>query len=324
VGASGGSLDAGRHLVSKRSLRFNVRVDLPGDRTAGTGRDAGRGGGVQIDVLGPVRAMVDGRPVDLGSPKQRVVLAVLISAEGRPVSVDRVIDLVWPEAPPVRARHSVQQYVSRLRAALEPARPRRCDPAVLRSEPAGYSIALGADQVDMRRFIRDEAAGVGALCDGDAATAVKCWRRALSHWRGPAYADLSGEPFADAETARLEELRMFTIERRIAAELDLGHGPELVPELQDLVRVHPLREALWGQLMVCLYRAGRQAEALATYQRVRGLLAEQLGLDPGPGLQGLERAILGGDLAPPKISGPEAPAPSAPGAAGGGWVCPAV
>ncbi|WP_345378621.1 BTAD domain-containing putative transcriptional regulator [Pseudonocardia yuanmonensis] len=273
-----------------------METDGPGPAATGPQPN---GRAVRVDVLGPVRVIVDGHSIDLGSPKQRLVLAVLVSAAGRPVPVERVIDLVWPDDPPSRARHSVQQYMSRLRAAVEPDRPAGRKPAVLRCEAGGYLLDLAPELIDVHRFIRDEAAGRAALQAGDPRAAVDRWRDALAHWRGPAFADLRGEPFADAEAVRLEERRLFTIENRIAAEIDLGQGADLVSELHDLVRSHPLREAFWNQLMVCLYRAGRRADALRAYQRVRRLLADELGLDPGPGLQELEAAILAGDLAMP-------------------------
>jgi DNA-binding SARP family transcriptional activator len=232
-------------------------------------------------ILGPLEVTDDsGAPVPLGGTKQRSVLAVLLLRAGEVVSVDYLVDSLWGDDAPRTATTSLQNAISALRKVL--------GPGLLLTKPPGYVLAVDADQVDLRRFERlvREAAG------HDAAERAVILRRALDLWRGEPLAELAFEPFAGSEVRRLEELRLVAAEDWVDAELEAGRHSELAPELEALVARHPLRERLRGQLMLALYRSGRQADALAAYQDIRRLLSEELGLEPGPQLQQLQQKIL--------------------------------
>jgi len=239
---------------------------------------------MEFAVLGPVAARHDGRELPLGGPKQRGLLAILLLHANEVVSRDRLIDGLWGARPPPTAGHTLDNYVSRLRKALGDAR--------LSRRPPGYMLHVEGDELDLDCFERLFREGREALARGDAGEAAATLRSALALWRGAALADLLYEPFAATESERLEERRIMALEDRIDADLALGRSGELVPELEALVREHPLRERLLGQLMLALYRSGRQAEALAAFQAARHRLAEELGLEPGPQLRELEQRIL--------------------------------
>jgi peptide/nickel transport system substrate-binding protein len=257
---------------------------------------------VEICVLGPLEVRVNGAAAALGGPKQRAVLAMLLLHGNEVVSRDRLVNGVWGERPPEAAQRSLDSYVSRLRAILGADRIERRAP--------GYVVRLEPGELDLERFETLLEEGRAAAANGDAATASEALRQALGLWHGPALADLLYEPFAADEAGRLEERRMLALEERIDADLALGGGPELVSELERLVSDEPFRQRLLGQLMVSLYRAGRQADALAAYEGGRQRLAEELGLEPGPQLRLLERQILdhdpalGGQPAPPRPDEP--------------------
>ena len=242
-------------------------------------------GTLKLDVrlLGPIEVERDGEPVALGGQKPRALFAMLALEPGRVVSVDRLVEALWPGDPPETAAHAVQVYVSQLRKALGP---------VIATRAPGYVLELKPEQVDTHRFARLAQEGRVALEGGDAASAEVALREALALWRGPALADFLYEPFAQAQIARLEELRTVVVEERIDADLALGRHVELVSELEALVQAEPLRERPRAQLMLALYRSGRQADALAAYRAARGTLVEELGIDPGPELRELEAAIL--------------------------------
>ena len=247
---------------------------------------------MRFGILGPLAVTRDdGTLVELGSPKQRAVLALLLVSANRVVALDRLVDELWGDEPPARAAASIQAYVSNLRRALEPDRPPRAPATVLLSRAPGYLIAVDDDRFDVARFSRLASAGRSALAD-DPAGARRLLGEALALWRGPALADFAYEPFAVTEAARLGELRLAALSDRIDADLALGEHAALVPELERLVADHPLREHLWGQLMLALYRSSRQAEALAAYRRFSDTLADELGLEPGAELRRLEQAIL--------------------------------
>jgi DNA-binding SARP family transcriptional activator/class 3 adenylate cyclase len=257
---------------------------------------------VEFRILGPLEVLDDrGRPVILGGAKQRALLAVLLLHPGQVVSADRLIDELWGEDPPKSARSVLQVYMANLRRILEPARPSRAAGEVLRTQAPGYLVDLGPNELDLTRFEQLAGEGRAALAAGDPAGAARRLREAVGLWRGPALGDLNLAASGQGEVVRLEERRMAAVEDRIEAELDLGHYAELVGELQALVAAHPLRERLHSQLMLALYRSGRQAEALEAYRQTRETLAEELGIDPSPALQELERAMLAQDpaLAPP-------------------------
>jgi DNA-binding SARP family transcriptional activator len=241
---------------------------------------------VEVRLLGPLEVGVSGRRLELRRQKQRALLALLALRAGEVVSTDRLVEELWGGEPPKAAVGSLQNLVSELRKTLAP--------ELIVTRPPGYVLDLDRDSVDAHRFERLARAAQEA---GPAAERAAGLRDALALWRGPPLADLAFESFAQAEIARLEELRAATREALFAAELDLGrHGP-LVAELEAFVSEHPLRERPRGQLMVALYRSGRQADALEAYRQARETLVDELGIDPSSELQQLEQAILRHDAA---------------------------
>ena len=247
-------------------------------------------------ILGDLEVVDGDRPLALGGAKQRAVLAILIVHRGEAVSTDKLIDELWGERPPVTAAKTVQVYVSHLRKVL--------GGDVIVTRGRGYMLGVGSDQVDAGRFERLAAAGRAALGDGDHGAAAAKLREALGLWRGPALADFAYEAFATAAAERLEEARQAALEDRIDADLALGEHSSLVGELEVLVGEHPLRERLQGQLMLALYRSGRQADALDRYRAARSSLQEELGIEPGRELQHLHQRILEQD---PALDAPERP-----------------
>ena len=230
---------------------------------------------------------LDGEPTALGGQKRRALLAVLLLDAGRVVSRDRLIDALWGDEPPDTARNTLQVYVSQLRKLLPE--------GVLETAPAGYRLVVEANSVDLFEFIRLSEEGRTALGAGDPARAADTLRAALALWRGAPLADLSWEPFAQSEIVRLEELRLAALEERIDADLALGRHGQLVAELERLVAEQPMRERFRAQLMLALYRSGRQADALAVYQRARRTFVDELGIEPSDSLRRLERAVLAHD-----------------------------
>lgn len=243
-------------------------------------------------LLGPVAVRRSDGVVNMGGRKQRAALAVLALNAGRVMPTERLIELLWGEDPPLSAANALQVHISALRKLLEPeGAPYR----VLLSRASGYVLAASPDEVDVRRFEQLADRGHRELQDGDAAAAAQTLKEAGALWRGGALAGLEEEPWAVAEAHSLEELRVTVEEGRLEAELALGRHSELVAELEALVAQHPLRERLCGQLMLALYRSGRQAGAPAVYYRCRDELVEQLGMEPGPALQLLLKQILNQD-----------------------------
>ncbi|HEU0245523.1 MAG TPA: BTAD domain-containing putative transcriptional regulator, partial [Gaiellaceae bacterium] len=238
----------------------------------------------ELRLLGPLELSRGGESVALGGPKPRALLAVLALEPKHVVSVDRLVEALWPGETPETAAHAVQVYVSQLRKTL--------GAEMLPRRAPGYALELEPERVDLHRFVKLASDGHETLAAGDAAASVTILREALALWRGPALADFLYEPFAQTEIARLEELRTVVLEERIDADLALGRDAELVSELEALVQAQPLRERPRAQLMLALYRSGRQADALAAYRAARETLVEDLGIDPGPELRELEAAIL--------------------------------
>ena len=236
---------------------------------------------MDIAILGPLEVRVDGRVIPLGGPKQRALLAMLALHANEPVSRDRLIDALWGETPPPSVQQSLDTYLSRLRRALGGDR-------LVRGH-GGYVLTLAPDELDVERFDRLVREARAAWSPADAEV---LFRDALALWRGPALADVLYEPGFNGEAERLEDQRLGVVEDLFDAELARAGGAALVPELERLVHEHPLRERLLGQLMVALYRAGRQGDALAAMQAGRHRLSDELGLEPGPQLQELERRIL--------------------------------
>ena len=225
----------------------------------------------------------------LGGQKRRALLAVLLLDANSVVSWDRLIDALWGDSPPETARNTIQVYISQLRKLLPE--------SALETAPPGYRLVIEPDNVDLFEFIRLSEEGRTALGAGDAAGGADTLRAALALWRGAPLADLAWELFAQAEIVRLEELRLAALEDRIDADLALGRHGQLIGELEQLVAEHPLKERLRAQLMLALYRSGRQADALAVYQRARRTLVDELGIEPSDSLKQLELAILAHDPA---------------------------
>lgn len=235
--------------------------------------------------MGPLEVCSDGRALELPGLASRRVLALLVLRAGGWVTADRLVDELWGGRPPDSARKALQMHVSRLRRVLGAAA------SVLESGAAGYRLQIAAEQVDAKRFERlvEEAAG---LVVGEPERAREQLLAGLGLWRGAALAELSLGAVGAGEVARLEELRLLAVEQRLDADLRLGRHVEVIAELQNLVAANPLRERLHAQLMLALYRAGRQADALGAYRAARDVLVDELGIEPGPVLQRLQASVL--------------------------------
>jgi DNA-binding SARP family transcriptional activator len=240
---------------------------------------------VELRVLGPVEVVGGRGTLRLQGGKQRRLLAALAVRAGETVLTDSLTDAVWSEAPPRSAAKLVQVYVSQLRKLL-------VEGARIETRGGGYALVLGRDSLDAARFERLLAEGTTLLGEANAALAISLFERALSLWRGPAYGELAYEEFARAEAERLGELRTVAVEERFEAGLALGRHVELLPELRAAVAAQPMRERLYAQTMLALYRCGRQTEALELYATVRRRLRDELGLEPGNELRALQRRIL--------------------------------
>jgi DNA-binding SARP family transcriptional activator len=262
--------------------------------------------GPTLRVLGALELVGPAGPVRLGAAKERCVLAVLVLHPDEAVSQDRLAEALWGEHPPRSAANALQNYVLRLRRALQSA-----EGVQIVTDPAGYRLQAPADVVDARLAERLVAEGREAAAGGDPAAAVRLLGEALALWRGRALAEFSDQPFAQAEATRLEELRESAREDLADAELALGRHHDMVGELEAMVTSHPVRERRWAQLMLARYRDGRQAEALDGFRALRRTLRDELGVDPSRELQDLHDRILHHDPAlawrPPEY----APVPSA-------------
>ncbi len=259
---------------------------------------------MEFRILGPLEVSDGERLLRLTGAKQGALLALLLLHANEVVSSDRLIDELWGELPETGA-NALQARVSKLRKSLAPVAGE-----ILLTRAPGYLLEVGPGELDVERFERLAGEGRRALAQGDAAGAATTLREALALWRGPTLADFAYEPFAQGEIARLEEARLACHEERLEADLALGRHGELVGELESLVTAHPLRERLRGQLMLALYRSGRQAEALAAYQETRRILVEELGIEPSPPLRELHAAILNQDAAlESRIEAPALPEP---------------
>jgi DNA-binding SARP family transcriptional activator/tRNA A-37 threonylcarbamoyl transferase component Bud32 len=253
--------------------------------------EPGGTGTAAFRILGPLEVAGDEGQLELGGPKPRALLAVLLLNAGEVVPADRLIDELWGETPPKSAGHLLHVYVSNLRKALATVAAGAGGQLIV-SQPPGYVLELDPDEIDARRFERLVTEGRRHLVADEPERAAGALTEALGLWRGPALADFTYEPFAQAEIARLEELRLVAREERIEAELLLGRHAAVVPELERLAGENPFRERVRGQLMLALYRCGRQADALEVFRQARQTLVEELGIEPGPSLQRLQQAIL--------------------------------
>jgi DNA-binding SARP family transcriptional activator len=250
---------------------------------------------VRYRLLGPVAALVDGRTVDLGGPRQRGVLVVLLTQAGSVVPASRIVDAVWGDEPPASAANLLQRSISQLRKAV--------GRDAIETRGDGYVLRLELDALDLHVFERLARAGTVALHDGRHAEAAGVLREALGLWHGTALADLADQPFLEHEGARLEEMRVLARERTVEADLGCGRHADALAEAEELVRAHPLRERPRELLMRALYGTGRQAEALEVYRRTRATFVDELGIEPGPVLRALEQAILRHDASLATSSG---------------------
>jgi DNA-binding SARP family transcriptional activator len=245
---------------------------------------------MKFKILGPLEVVDGDGPIDISSPKQRALLAMLLLSPNRVVPSDRLLDQVWGHEPPAGGLSTLRFHISKLRDALQQDRHAGEEGPIATRSP-GYAVNVKPEDVDSayfelvvgeaRRIMVSDPAGASSLFD-----------EALALWRGPALADFINEQFAETEIRRLEELRLTVLEDRIETVLALGHHADLMPELQQLTSEHPYREQMWGQLMVALYRSNRQAEALRAYQDLRRRLGQELGIEPSTDIEQLEERIL--------------------------------
>jgi DNA-binding SARP family transcriptional activator len=267
---------------------------------------------VEFRVLGPLEVVVDGHPVALPAAKPRALLGLLVLNRNRVVSVNDLVDELWGDDPPETATKALQGYVSQLRKALGSER--------LETKSPGYALRVDEGELDLDRFESLAREGHELLARGDAEGAARVLTQGLDLWRGAPFVEFESEAFARTAAGRLEDARLAALEDRIEADLLIGRHAELVPELEQLVAREPYRERLHGQLMLALYRAGRQADALEHYRRTRETLVDELGIEPSRELQELEQGMLRHDeslepgrrppLPPP---GPATPADARPG-----------
>jgi DNA-binding SARP family transcriptional activator/tetratricopeptide (TPR) repeat protein len=239
---------------------------------------------MQVRILGPFQLEEGGRRITIGGLRQRAVLASLVLHANEVMPSEQLLVDLWGEDSPPSAANALQAAISRVRRALPPGR--------LITKAPGYLLRIFPEELDVSQFEQLVSEGREALTAGDPVQAARTLSQALSLWQGPALADFRYEPFAQAEIARLEELHLTCLEERIEADLALGSASVLIAELRELVGEHPVRERLRGQLMVALYRDGRQTEALEVYREFRNVLQEELGLDTTPLLRELEASIL--------------------------------
>ena len=251
-----------------------------------------------VALLGPLVVAMDGRPVDLSAHRLRTLLVVLAAEAGSPVSVDRIAAALWDDDPPRFLRRSVQTYVARLRSVL--------GAGSIRTEPAGYRLLVEREQVDALRFVGLLDAAAQAP---DPATERTRLESALRLWRGIPFDGVPSQ-WLDGPRARLVERYLAAVERLVDLDLADGRPAESVEQLRTLTATHPLRESLWVRLLTVLDRAGRTAEALASYESIRQRLAEELGVDPGPELRQVHADLLAEDHPP---GAPPAGVPSCPG-----------
>ena len=252
---------------------------------------------IELRVLGELDAVRDGAVIDLGGRRQRAVLAALIIARGDVVSAERLAECVWGDGAAARSGGPLHSYVSHLRRRMQPDAGARGRTDVIVRVGAGYSLSIGPTSVDAWQFEHE----LEAATDLPPTVRARQLREALASWRGPAYTEYADESWAGTEVARLTELRAIARDRLMDARLALGESALLVPELEAQVGDDPLREERWRLLVLALYRAGRQGDALAALRRARQTLVDELGIEPGPALRSLERDVLAQS---PTLDGP--------------------
>ncbi|SOC53501.1 BTAD domain-containing putative transcriptional regulator [Ornithinimicrobium cerasi] len=255
---------------------------------------------MQVSVLGTMRVTAGGEQVEIPGRRERTLLARLVADVGRMVPTSELVDALWPDDPPRTAAKTLQTVVLRVRNAVEP--DRAGTPRLLVTDGPGYRLALDPSVVDAHRFLRMVELARESMAGGRPAAAASTLREALAMWRGPAYADFLTSSFGQAEARRLEQARLSATEDLCAAQIDADHADTAAAELERFVADHPHRERAWDLLMLAQYRLGRQAQSLETYERVRTLLADELGVDPGAALQRRQQQVLEQD---PTLGGPE-------------------
>lgn len=261
------------------------------------------GGGMRFKVLGTLDVIDGNKICTPTAPKLRSVLALLLLNPNQVVTTQSLTEELWEEQPPASAQTTIQTYIYQLRKVLDVRRMPDHHPTatrverVLHTRPLGYCLQVQPDQLDLYRFDALFDQGQEALRDGDLELASSTLRQALALWRGPVLADVAAGPLLQSRITALEEKRIDALEQRIEADLRLGRHRQLIGELKTLAAVHPLHEWFHALLMVALHRCGRRAEALEVYQRLRRVLADELGLEPSFDLQDLQRAILSSDPA---------------------------
>ena len=275
---------------------------------------------MRIAVLGPLEVQTDdGVPLTLPGAKERLLLALLTAEAPRAVTFDALAESLWDGDLPATARKSLQIHIVRLRSSLEPDRPRGSTGRFIARRGPGYALTVPRDAVDALRIDDLAARGRGLLTSGDPEEAARELAAAVDLWRGEPYADWPDAPFAKVERRRLSQVHAGVVAGLLEARLQLGASAEVLPQLEGLVAEDPLREDWWRLLMLALYRAGRQADALAAGRRARALLAEEIGSEPGPGLRAMEAAILAQDPAldaAPRTAPEPGPDGASPAAAG--------
>lgn len=248
------------------------------------------GTGLRFGLLGPLLVTMAGGPVALGTPKQRAVLAMLLINRNRAVGTDSLIDATWDQAPVPAARTSIHSYISHLRRLLGGAGADAS--TVLVSAPPGYRLNVPDGDCDLDRFVTEKAAGVRAAAAGRFGQASDHLSAALNEWRGPVLDDLRNFAFVEAFATALEEDHMLVHVSRAEAEIACGRGSIIIGELEALAAQHPYHEPLWAQLITAYYVTERQSDALDAYRRLKAVLAEDLGIDPGPTVSSLHQRIL--------------------------------
>ncbi|KIF66515.1 regulatory protein [Streptomyces sp. AcH 505] len=252
---------------------------------------------MEITLLGSLNAQEDGSPILPSAAKTRQILALLALHANQVVPVSMLMEELWEYSPPRTASATLQTYILRLRRLIDASVRGRCDAKeILVYKHDGYRLNVPRGSVDAMEYDRLAAEGQRVFESGDDAAAVRIFRESLQLWSGPALADIRPGALLEIERVRLEESRLGVLERRVDAELSLGRHSELLTELTVLTARNPLHEGLHAQRMIALYRSGRPSEALGVFMKLRGRLVEDLGLDPSPRLQRLQRAILGGDV----------------------------
>src|SRR5215213_9854376 len=247
---------------------------------------------LEFRLLGPLEVWREGRPLRLRGERQRALLALLLLHANEVVPRERLMEELFGDDASTTSANALQVRISRLRGQLADGGASNGDGGLVVTRPPGYVLRIDPEQLDVTRFERLLSKGRTALAEGDAVSAAATLREALALWRGPALADLAPLEFAQAEIRRLEGLRLGAVMEKVDADLALGRAAEVIPELEPLVEANPLQERLRGQLMLALYRSGRQANALEVYRETRDLLNDELGLEPSKALQELERSIL--------------------------------